>query len=344
MTMRKQIIVIAIFLANLMGMISCQNQDWDFPDYDYTSLYFPYQYPIRTLVLGDYYFDNSNDNELKFIISATMGGVYENGKDRYLDFVVDESLTDSVYLGDVKILPLPQEYYTLSNSQIVIPKGKLAGGVEVQLAPSFLNDSNSIGFEGTVYVVPLRIISSTDSVIVGVSGVENPNRLITTDWKVQPKDFTLFGINYVNDYHGNYLLRGVSDIYLGDEYVETAVYRQKDVEKDQVVEINTSSRNSVIFANKVSVESGASPGDFEMLITFNDNGNGSIKETVNSPFPVSGSAQFVKNSESWGGEDRHAIYLDYQINDGTYTHNAKDTLVFRDKGIKFQEFVPTIKE
>ena len=49
-------------------LISCQNQEIDFPDFDYTTGYFPYQYPIRTIILGDYIYDNSNDNNHEFVI------------------------------------------------------------------------------------------------------------------------------------------------------------------------------------------------------------------------------------------------------------------------------------
>ena len=51
---------------------------------------------------------------------------------------------------------------------MVIPKGKLAGGVEVQLTDAFFQDSAAIGHLGVTYVVPLRIVkATTDSVLKG---------------------------------------------------------------------------------------------------------------------------------------------------------------------------------
>ena len=121
----KRIIAISSLLVLVFGIFSCQNDDWSFPDFDYTTAYFPYQYPVRTLILGDYMYDNSNDNELKFMISATMGGVYENEEDVIVNFQVDESLVQNLYNGDNPILALPQNYYTLSSTnEIVIPKGE----------------------------------------------------------------------------------------------------------------------------------------------------------------------------------------------------------------------------
>ena len=64
---------ILIILTLITGLIACNKQKDQFPDFDYTTGYFPYQYPVRTLVLGDYIYDNTNDNSHKFLISAAMG-------------------------------------------------------------------------------------------------------------------------------------------------------------------------------------------------------------------------------------------------------------------------------
>src|SRR5690606_13295818 len=87
-----------IFLILMIGGIfaSCENFEVDHPDFDYTAGFFPYQYPVRTLVLGDYIYDNSNDNNHKFVISVAMGGVYENEKDRVFNFQVNNDLCDNV--------------------------------------------------------------------------------------------------------------------------------------------------------------------------------------------------------------------------------------------------------
>jgi len=325
-------------------LLSCQNKDIDFPDFEYTTTYFPYQFPVRTLVLGDYYFDNENDKKLKFAISATMGGVYENKEDRLVDFVVDESLVENMYIGDKKILPLPSQYYQLSNSsRIVIPKGQLSGSVFVQLTEEFLNDPQALGPEGTVYVVPLRITgSTTDSVLWGKSSVPDPDYRVAEDWETAPKNYTLFGINYVNEYHGNYLVRGKS-VQVGLPGVSadtTIVYRSADVETDRVIGVNIDSRNAVTYTREVARNKVQSPGNFTMRITFDASGNGQITTGAGSAFAVTGTAKFVKDADSWGGKPRHAIYLDYTVNDGVFQNQAKDTLVYRDKGVYFQEYAP----
>lgn len=343
--MKKILNKVAGSVLIVLVLFSCKNKEVVFPDFKYTSSYFPFQFPIRTLVLGDYIFDNSNDQKLKFVISVGMGGVYENKEDILVNFVIDESLTNNLYIGNNKILPLPKAYYTLSNpSQFIIPKGQFHGGIEGQLTEAFLNDPKAVGHLGTSYVVPLRIVSATtDSVLVGKTTNATADPRIAGDWVTTPKNFTLYGINYVNEYHGRYLVRGASQVRAGSNLIESNVYRTQFVETDAVVEVNTTGRRQVTYTNKVVREAASSPGNFVMNIIFDENGGGVISKAGNSPFNVTGSAKFVKNAESWGAKPRHAIYLDYQVNEGSNTHTAKDTLVFRDKAVEFQEFVPVIK-
>ena len=67
----KKIVLFSLVVI-FLGFASCQNFDDNHPDYLYTSGYFPYQFPVRTLVLGDYIYDNSNDNAHKFLISVAI--------------------------------------------------------------------------------------------------------------------------------------------------------------------------------------------------------------------------------------------------------------------------------
>lgn len=341
--MRKIKILSGILLITL-GIFSCKNQDWDFDDFDYTASYFPYQYPVRTLIFGDYAYDNSNDNALKFEISATMGGAYENEKEVVVNFTVDESLVANLYnnAGGTPILALPQSYYTLSdNSKIVIPKGEFSGSIMVQLTEAFTADPLAVA---TNYVIPLRITSATtDSVLMGSSTLNNPDRRIAADWITSPKDFTLFAIKYVNEYDAKYLLRGRDLIKDGSNQIyNTIAYRTAYVETDEVVNVTTVSRHVVRYSNNVRF-SPTSPGKFSMDMTFTTGGNCTIAQTAGSTFAVTGTGKFVEDGDTWGGEKRNALYLNYQVNDGTYMHNVNDTLVFRNRTVVFEEFTPLIK-
>ena len=106
------------------SLAACDNQDIEFDDYKFQAVYFGSQYPVRTLQLGDDEFmDLTLDNQHKFKIMATMGGTYNNNRNRVIDFVVDESLCANLFYADndTPVLPMPKEYYQLASDQIVLP-------------------------------------------------------------------------------------------------------------------------------------------------------------------------------------------------------------------------------
>lgn len=334
----------ALFITILaLGAFSCQNDDWEFSDFDYTSVYFPYQYPVRTLVLGDYVFDNENDNNMRFTIAARVGGMYENHSNWSVQFrVADELAEDLEDANGNTIMALPSAYYTLNPaSELVIPKGQFDGRIEVQLTEDFFEDPLAVG---TNYVIPLVITTSNaDSVLSGspAPGFENPDPRIAGQWSFTPKNFTLFGIKYVNQYHGKYLLRGQSEIKDGGgQVIETVVYRAPYVVDDEVWFIKTTGKNEATLEGR-SLR-GVTAGNYSMLLTFDENNNCTITATDDSALPVDGNGKYVKDGDEWGGEKRDVLHLTYNVNDGTYIHSFTDTLVFRDKAVTFEEFKPVV--
>jgi len=286
------------------------------------------------------------------MISARVGGMYENRKNWTVEYTLDPTLANNLATNanswDGKTAPaedpleiLPAQYYTLNpTDNFTIPKGKFFGEIEVQLNDAFLDDPKAFL---TRYVIPIRINgTSADSVLSGRSGIEGADPRVAAQWSVAPKDFTLFGIKFVNPYHGKYLHRGQSVIKndLG-EVTQTIVYRKKFVEQDELWSLQTSGRNKVYVKGNLRSEP-TSPGAFKMDLTFDENGECIITESADSAFPVSGTGKFVKNGDIWGNVERNAIHLNYTVVEGTNTHTITDTLVFRDKGITFQEYQPVI--
>lgn len=331
-----------IIIASLLGLVSCHNESLDFPDFDYSTVYFPYQTPVRTLVLGDYANDNENDNNLKFLISAHLGGMYKNNKDQKVDFVIDQDLAKNLATNAYDTLEiLPSSYYAISSSPIIIPKGNFYAGCEVQLTDAFLNDPMSYR---THYVLPLRITgSSLDSILSGNPSVDNPDLRIAGDWGVVPKNYTLFGIKFINPYAGKYLHRGRSVIIdANNNIVETIVYRQKYVVDDEVWSLETSGRDKVTVSSVIRASAG-SPGELVMDLVFDGStGNCVVTNNHASQYQISGTGKFVKNGDMWGNKDRNAIYLSYQVSVGTDIHSINDTLVVRDRGVTFESFTPVI--
>ncbi len=344
---------ISLLILTVLFLFSCEKSPTEkFDDFDYTTVYFPFQYPVRTLILGDYSSDNTNDNNLKFLISGRVGGLYENKSNRNVSYQLDPSLVNNLSTNpnswDGKVRPssdtleiLPSQYYTLNpTSSFVIPKGKFYGEIEVQLTEAFLDDPKAFS---TNYVIPIRITStSADSVLSGIPVGAGADRRIAAQWSILPKDFTLFAIKFVNPYHGKYLHRGKSVITneTGD-LVETIVYHKQYVEQDELWSLQTSGRNKVYVTGTLRATP-SSPGNFKMDLTFNANGDCIISTSDGSAFPVTGTGKFIKNGDEWGNVPRNAIHLNYKVTEGTNIHTISDTLVFRDKGIVFQEYQPVI--
>lgn len=191
---------------------ACRNAEKSFPDYDGGTLaYFAYQYPIRTLILGNVEtYDNTSDNEGRFTIYGTCGGSY-NGLNAKIDVSIDESLTSGLYFEDgTKVKPMPKDYYTVSGQELDYAGG-FRGGIEIQLNDKFFNDPLSITNNYVIPVVMGDKFSGVDSIVRGVPVIKgtSPLRQDLAKWDVVPGDYTLFCVNYINEYTATYLRRGV---------------------------------------------------------------------------------------------------------------------------------------
>jgi hypothetical protein len=345
MKMKKVFLILFV----LVSLLTACNKDWEFPDYNYTTVYFPYQTPVRTLVLGEDIFDNTLDNQHKFQIMATMGGVYENKKDIVIDVSVDTSLAGKLKFnaanGD-NVIAMPDNYYTLPKDKvIVIPSGKVMGGMEVQLTDAFFADPRSIR---NTFVIPLRMnsVTNADSILRGASGLSDPDRRKAADWSIAPKDFVLYAVKYINPYHGAYLRRGIDEVKGNGgntAFDTTVIYRNAFVEKDEVVNMFTKSMTedsiSLNAKNKGNINA-----PFRLVLNFDATGKCTITGPVTTAYTVSGDGQFVKKGDMFGNEKRDVLYLRYQVIFGTTTHNLKDTLVMRDRAVKFETFTPVVSQ
>ncbi len=335
------------FLSMIMFLllISCKNKINDFPDFTYTTVYFPYQSPVRTIELGkDYMVDNSNDNAHFCLIEATMGGVYNNKKNISITVSVDNSLTNNVKFGNAAgatVLPMPANYYTLDPSgQILIKPGYMSGGIKVQLTDAFFADPNSLK---NTYVIPLRMtqVVNAYSILSGKTILTNPNPLIPANWVTVPKNYVLFAVKYINPWHGNYLRRG-QDVGTGSGLDTTITYHQKYVEWDQVVSMSSLSLNAVKLSLTTRNKGSLINLPFDLQLNVDDQGKINITTVTNTTptYTVTGSGSLVTDGDSWGGKKRDVMYLKYQVNFGTTTHSFSDTIVLRDRGIKFETFTP----
>ncbi|MDO4164352.1 MAG: DUF5627 domain-containing protein [Bacteroides sp.] len=333
----KKITISLMILGSVLT--SCGNQDWEFPDYDYTTVYFAQQTPIRTITLGDDVYDTTLDNEHKCKIYAVMGGVYSNTMDRVIDIEVDESLCDGLtYENGDAVLPMPSNYYTLASDQITIPSGSVMGGVEVQLEDAFFDDPASIE---TTYVIPLRM---TD--------VQNADSIL------EDKDYTLYAVKYKNKWDGNWLSHGTDVI--DDNGTVTTVEREEDyVESYEVRTLTTIAYMQVEYPISTVVEvydeagnSASETLNCTLLLTFDDEDKCTITcGTEGYTASGTGTWTYQGAEKAWGDKDRDLLELNYEVTyyyqktSGGATvykkYTCADALIARDRGSKFETFTPT---
>lgn len=333
----------------LAALSSCHNQDWEFDDYGTRSVYFAYQYPVRTITLGeDPSVDNSMDNEHKCKIMATTGGGYSNDNEITIGFEVDNSLCDGVnFKGTTNpIKAMPANYYKLSSDKIVISAGSITGGVEVQLTDAFFADPMSVK---NTYVIPLRMtdVQGADTILQGRPLVDNPNTLVASDWNVVPKNYIMYCIKYINPWHAAYLRRGKDDITgkAGHEgLTQENVRHQYYVEDDEVCNLKTRSMNEVELPLNLKDESGNNIS-YSIVLQFDDNNNCIVKSAESDKYSVIGKGKFVAKGDkkSWGNEDRDVIYLDYEVDLPQLKCHTLDTLVVRNRGVVMEQFTPELQ-
>ena len=306
---------------------SCYNADKEFPDFEGgTTAYFAYQFPVRTLILGNDIYDNTLDNAHKCQIWATMGGAY-GGRDAVVDIVVDESLCDNLYFTDEggnkaePVRPMPAEYYRLASNQIPY-NGNSRGYVEVQFTDAFFNDATAAQ---NTYVIPLLMTGQRgfDHILTGSprEGL-SPSRTNTEDWEVPAMDYVLYCVKYMNPWQGKYIRRGVDNV---TENGVTTTYVRKDFtlvnsdlehykenpvnQNDEVCGITTRNMTQAVFPVSVNIGKDADGSvrpsqNCNLVLTFN--GNQCTISAEDDEVPSDGTGEFiVKGTEK-------PEYKDYQ--------------------------------
>jgi hypothetical protein len=347
MKLKKYIYGVALGTFSL-AFASCYNADKDFPDFEGgTTAYFAYQYPVRTLVLGNDIYDNTLDNAHKCQIWSTMGGAY-GGRNATVDIAVDETLCNNLYFTDDggnaanPVLPMPKAYYQLSSNSISY-NGDARGYVEVQFTDAFFNDEKAVA---NTYVIPLVMtnVKGIDHILTGTprEGL-TPSRTNTEDWEILAKDYVLYCVKYMNPWQGRYVRRGVDNV---TENGVTNTYVRKDMslvnsdlehykenpinQNDEVCGITTKNMTQAYFPVAVNIGKDAS-GDVRpsqrcnLILTFN--GDKCTITSDDAEITSDGSGEFIiKGTEKpeykdyqWGNLDgkpiqRDILRLAYNVN------------------------------
>lgn len=332
------------YLIGLLALIaSCTNQDIEFDDYAYQGVYFPFQSPLRTLILGDEALgDNTIDREHAFSIGASIGGMYSNTKDRVISIELAPELAENITDGGGNPLEiLPSNYYSATFDKLVIPAGSFMGKVRVDLSDAFFQDPLTTGLH---YVIPVRMTDVVgDTILSGlpISTLDSHDPRVSDDWDILPKNYVLFGIKYINPTHGVYLLRGKRTNTADPE--DSYTYSTRFLDDNDMTKLTTKSltENYLSTIGGANIES--SDSKYSMLLTFNEgNGTVTVSQKDDSTVEGSGSGTFYSkddaNAEDYNGLKHRTIYLDYTYIDGDNTYQVKDSLVFVDTDITFEDF------
>ena len=332
------------YLVSILGLlIGCENQDVEFDDFAYQTVYFPYQTPVRSLMLGDEVIgDNSIDLEHAFSIGAAAGGMYQNTKDRVLTVELAPELASKITDATGKELKLlPSNYYNATFDKIIIPAGSFFGKMRVNLTDAFFADPLTVGLS---YVIPVRITSAAgDSVLSGVpvASAVSPDPRVATDWLITPKNYVLFGIKYINPTHGVYLLRGKRTNTSNP--MDVVTYSKRFIDDNDMTKLTTKSLTDSYMTTVGGTNKEATNAKYSMLLTFNkDNKSVTVAQKDVSTVAVNGTGKFYSKgdtqAEGYNGKKHRTIYLDYTYVDGANTYHVNDSLVFIDTDMKFEEF------
>ena len=358
-------IIPGLLLATLL-LAACTNEPIDFDDFTTKSVYFPIQYPIRTIVLGEDRIDNSIDLQKAFNIGVSIGGMYENTADRMIDFKLDPLLfpdvtqgIDTLYGKDMnninsKLFVLPANYYSMvPDAKVTIPKGSFDGLIRINLTDNFFNDPDAIKLK---YVLPLKITAIPDGfkLLTGKASspsITSPRWYIAADWATGylPKDFTLFAVKFINVWHGTYFHRGVQ---VKDGVVDKK-FHAIDISANQTAKIETIGLKKASY-NRMGEKLGTA---YKSLLTFSDDVNGvgdiTVSQAPGTAYTISGSGKYYKSSTAFGKENGWTVdpingqikgsltvTLNYSVQGlaGATTHQFTDTLVFRSNDVKYEEF------
>lgn len=329
--MKSNILKFIFGISIACALWSCKNGDIDFPDFEEgTTVYFPYQYPVRTIVLGDDEYDTSMDQAHKCKIMATFGGSY-NGIDGSVTVAVDNSLCDNLFFEDevTPVKAMPENYYQLSTTTLAF-NGTMNGATEVQLTDAFFNDPDAVK---NTYVIPLVMTGQTGftKILTGsLNEGQTGSRTDATVWDVKPMDYVLYCVKFQNKYSGFWLTHGTTS---------TA-----DIEKAQSVEVRSLSLSDCSYT--VSYQDGDQIYQADLRLSFDGSNNCQISSLTDGA-TASGTGSWGDNTEkkAWGDKDRDGLELNYTVDFGNgKTFSTHEKMVWQRSGVTIEEFAPVYKK
>lgn len=296
MKMKNLIIAIA---AVMLIITSCEPYEDYVTDYSSSIVYFGTDKPLRTVI--------ARDADMQIKLGVVLAGRRENTTEEWVSYVIDTAM-----LAGTGLVLLPENYYSLSNTdKFIIPVGKVLGEVVMTINHDlFTADPNATLKH---YALPLRLLETS---------VDSINSV---------KDSTIVAIKYVSQNGGFYYRKGVRNMLdANGAVVETLIFRNKDLSKNDVWKLQTIAVDSLVMS-KGSVA--ATSPDVALKIKLSKSGEVSIGAVS--------SAISISETSSTFDKDKREFYLNYKYTQGGNTYSMIDTLIQRqdpEKDLRFEEW------
>lgn len=307
-------------------------------DFEHTGIYMPYQYDLRTFVVGE---------GMRFDVGVVLGGTSANGRDRSVRYVVEPALvtgnlapflgsddeelepftafevmsgasasgsvsqsyvTDAMKASGISDLtPLPAEYFSLSAPErMVVRSGRHTATVTVTANEQFLSDAHAS--TKPYYALAFRVVEADADVVPA------------------EKSFAVIAVRYENMLFGNYWHGGVTTVKndATGEVVEKNEYPLEIPHDDsRVYELTTVAPDALTTSRL---------GDWEGLLrlTLRDDGKIDVA-SADGRYAIEPFGDGCYFNRAKRLQDRR-LYLNYKFanGDGTTTY-IEDVLVFRNR-------------
>lgn len=301
------------FLFLVTALSSCY-EDY-IKDYIYDGIYFPYQYDVRTVIVGE---------GLKIQFGVALGGVSDNNRDRVVNYQLDNSLISATTLLTMKgsaayikaaVTPvtelklIPSNYYTVTdNAKFVIKKGLYSGTVTLKVdSAKFLADPLTLYAN---YAIPVRITQAdADSVL-------------------KAKNYAVIGLKYENMLFGNYWHGGVTvEKDPSGNVVKTTPYYTAINAPTSKSWALTTVEPFALTSNGYSDVTSSTKQEMKLI---QNGANVTISGLAGSTFPIVQDGPCTFNQSKL--LQNRKIYLKYKyVNAAGNTCYANDTLTFRNR-------------
>ena len=251
------------FIWIILALTACEELRYDdyIQDFDYTSVYFPFQDLERSFVYGEF-------NNIQ--VAVQMGGRRENKANEWVEYVIDDEIP-----VDENLTFLSSEYYTLSDeNQFPILPGDLGGELTLTVTEEFFNMADT-----TAFYIPFRLTDTSVDTIL-----ENKTTMILT-------------LNVETAKFGHYYHNGVTEIDSVNGNTSTIVYHQEEPVTNAINNWELISYSHDTLVTDGISDKKAGPLNYSFRMVIDDNNNVTISPNIASVWQVTPDGESTYNPD-----------------------------------------------